>query len=56
MVRIVTGWEHCLSQGQTREEARETVIDAHRLMLAPDDNDPVARADRSEQLDLILAE
>jgi len=45
-----------LSQGRTREEARENVIDALRLMLAPDDDDPVARADRSEQLDLILAE
>ena len=45
-----------LSQGRTREEARENVIDALRLMLAPDDDDPAATADRSEQLDLILAE
>lgn len=45
-----------LSQGRTREEARENVIDALRLMLAPDDDDPVATAERSEQLDLILAE
>lgn len=41
-----------LSQGRTREEARENVIDALRLMLAPDDDS----GDRSEQLDLILAE
>ena len=45
-----------LSQGRTREEARENVIDALRLMLAPDDDDPAATAGRSEQLDLILAE
>jgi predicted RNase H-like HicB family nuclease len=45
-----------LSQGRTREEARENVIDALRLMLAPDDDDPATTADRSEQLDLILAE
>lgn len=45
-----------LSQGRTREEARENVIDALRLMLAPDDDDPGAAAGRSEQLDLILAE
>ena len=45
-----------MSQGRTREEARENVIDALRLMLAPDDNDPGAAAGRSEQLDLILAE
>jgi predicted RNase H-like HicB family nuclease len=44
-----------LSQGRTREEARENVIDALRLMLAPDD-DPAAAAGRSEQLDLSLAE
>lgn len=45
-----------LSQGRAREQARENVIDALRLMLAPDDDDPAATADRSEQLDLILAE
>ena len=45
-----------LSQGRTREEARENVIDALRLMLAPDDDDPAAIAGRREQLDLILAE
>ena len=44
-----------LSQGRTREEARKNVIDALRLMLAPDDDDPAASAGRSEQLDLILA-
>jgi predicted RNase H-like HicB family nuclease len=45
-----------LSQGRTREEARENVIDALRLMLAPDNDDPAAAAGRSELLDLILAE
>jgi predicted RNase H-like HicB family nuclease len=45
-----------LSQGRTREEARENVIDALRLMLAPDDDDPAAAAGRSELLDLTLAE
>ena len=28
-----------VSQGRTREEARENVIDALRLMLAPDEDD-----------------
>lgn len=45
-----------LSQGRTREEARENVIDALRLMLAPDDDDAASGAGRREQLDLILAE
>lgn len=38
-----------MSQGRTREEARENVIDALRLMLAPDDD---ADVDRSEPLEL----
>ena len=38
-----------ISQGRTREEARENVIDALRLMLAPDDDTDV---DRSEPLEL----
>jgi predicted RNase H-like HicB family nuclease len=41
-----------MSQGRTREEARENVIDALRLMLAPDDN---ADVDRSEPLELTFA-
>lgn len=45
-----------LSQGRSREEARENVIDALRLMLSPDDDGPVAATGRSEQLDLILTE
>lgn len=44
-----------ISQGRTREEARENVIDALRLMLAPDDGEP-ATSDRSESLELTLAE
>jgi len=43
-----------VSQGRTRDEARENVIDALRLMLAPDDGDPSVSAGRSEPLDLIL--
>jgi len=43
-----------ISQGRTREEARENVIDALRLMLAPDDDDPNVAAGRSEPLELIL--
>jgi predicted RNase H-like HicB family nuclease len=44
-----------LSQGRTREEARENVIDALRLMLTPDDDDPRVSDARSEPLDLTLA-
>jgi predicted RNase H-like HicB family nuclease len=44
-----------ISQGRTPEEARENVIDALRLMLAPDDDDPNVAAGRSELLELILA-
>ncbi len=42
-----------LSQGRTREEARENVIDALRLMLSPDD-DAAGATGGSEPLDLIL--
>ena len=44
-----------LSQGRTREEARENVIDALRLMLSPDDDDASVEAGRSEQLDLTFS-
>ena len=43
------------SQGRDREEARENVIDALRLMLSPDDDDASVAAGRSEQLDLTLS-
>jgi predicted RNase H-like HicB family nuclease len=43
-----------LSQGRTRKEARENVIDALRLMLSPDDDDPNVADERAESLDLIL--
>jgi predicted RNase H-like HicB family nuclease len=43
-----------LSQGRTREEARDNVIDALRLMLSPDDDDPNVADERAESLDLIL--
>ncbi|MBA3843751.1 MAG: hypothetical protein H0X39_14260 [Actinobacteria bacterium] len=43
-----------LSQGRTREEARESVIDALRLMLTPDDDDPGVLDERTEPLDLTM--
>jgi predicted RNase H-like HicB family nuclease len=43
-----------LSQGRTREEARENVIDALRLMLTPDDDDPSVSGERTEPLDLTM--
>lgn len=42
-------------EGRTREEARENVVDALRLMLTPDDGDGV-EAGRSEPLELTLTE
>jgi predicted RNase H-like HicB family nuclease len=45
-----------LSQGRTREEARENVLDALRLMLVPDDDDANVAAGRSEPLELTLTE
>ena len=45
-----------VSQGRTRAEARENVIDALRLMLSPDDDDASVADGRSEELDLILSE
>ena len=42
-----------LSQGRTREEARDNVVDALRLMLSADDD--ASAADRSDKLDLILS-
>jgi len=44
-----------MSQGRTREEARENVIDALRLLLTPDADDPAAADDRSEPLELTFA-
>ncbi len=43
-----------LSQGRTREEARENVLDALRVVLAPDQDDKSVLAGRSEALDLTL--
>jgi predicted RNase H-like HicB family nuclease len=43
-----------ISQGRTREEVRENLIDALRLMLSPDDDDAGVASGRSEQLDLTL--
>lgn len=44
-----------MSQGRTREEARENVIDALRLLLTPDADDPAGAGDRSEPLELTIA-
>jgi predicted RNase H-like HicB family nuclease len=52
IVARVYGVLGAVSQGPTREEARENVIDALRLMLAPDGTD--ANTDRSEPLELLL--
>lgn len=41
-----------LSQGRTREEARENVLDALRLMLSPE---PEEAGANSESLELTLA-
>jgi predicted RNase H-like HicB family nuclease len=45
-----------ISQGRTHEEARENVVDALRLMLAPDEGDANVAAGRSEPLELTLTE
>lgn len=44
-----------ISQGRTREEARDNVIDALRVLLSPDDDDASVAAGRTEQLDSILS-
>lgn len=44
-----------ISQGRTREEARDNVIDALRVTLSPDDDDASVAAGRSEKLDLTLS-
>jgi predicted RNase H-like HicB family nuclease len=44
-----------VSQRRTRQEARENVLDALRLMLARDDDDASVAAGRSEQVDVILS-
>ena len=43
-----------VSQGRTRDEARANVVDALRLMLAPDDDDPRLVGGESELLELTL--
>ncbi len=43
-----------LSQGKTREEARENVLDALRVVLAPDEDDDSVPIGRSEALDLTV--
>jgi len=44
-----------ISQSRTREEARENVIDALRLMLSPDDDDWSVADGQREGLDLTLS-
>jgi predicted RNase H-like HicB family nuclease len=51
IVASIYGVPGAISQGPTCEEARENVIDALRLMLAPDGAD---ETDRSEPLELLL--
>ncbi len=43
-----------LSQGKTRDEARENVLDALQVVLAPDNDDASVQAGRSEPLDLTV--
>ncbi len=43
-----------VSQGRTREEARENVIDALRVVLSPDDDDHRLADHRSEPLEVSL--
>ena len=43
-----------VSRGKSREEARANVVDALRLVLAPDDDDPRVTEARSELLELTL--
>jgi len=43
-----------MSQGRSRAEARENLIDALRLMLSPDDDDQRVLDGRSEPLELTL--
>ena len=43
-----------ISQGRTREEARKSVIDALRLMLAPDEED--TSGDLGEPLEVTFAD
>lgn len=43
-----------ISQGRNRDEARENLIDALRLMLSPDDDDKRVIDGRSEPLELTL--
>jgi predicted RNase H-like HicB family nuclease len=54
MVARVIEVPGAMSQGRTREEARENVIDALRLMLSPDDGDPRVVDGRNEPLDLTM--
>lgn len=44
-----------LSQGRTRDEARENVVDALKLMLSPDDDDARIADGRNEPLELTFA-
>jgi predicted RNase H-like HicB family nuclease len=54
IVARVAGVPGAMSQGRTREKARENVIDALRLTLSPDDAVGVA-AGEGEQLELTLS-
>lgn len=55
IVRSVLQVPGVLSQGRTQQEARENVIDALRLVLTPDDDDPSKASGSSEPLNLSFA-
>lgn len=44
-----------ISQGRTRAEARDNVLDALRLLLSPDDEAPAAPPDESVVVQLLSA-
>jgi predicted RNase H-like HicB family nuclease len=44
-----------ISQRRTREEARANVIDALRLMLAPEGEEKAADSDANEPLNITIA-
>ena len=54
VVARVVGISGAISQGQTRDEARENVLDALRLLLSPDDDDANVTVGGSERLELTL--
>jgi predicted RNase H-like HicB family nuclease len=54
VARVLEG-PGAMSQGRTREEARENAIDALRLLLTPDDDNASVAAGRTEPLELTFS-